>query len=76
MRDAPELLERARELTGRSLRQTRLITDTTNFMNLELGDVLEVEGRRFVLKGTEYEGRFGLDEQPKYWVKRAVDWED
>ncbi len=76
MRDAPELLERARELTGRSLRKVRLVTDTTNFMNLELGDVLEIEGRRFVLKGTEYEGRFGLEEQPKYWVKRAVDWDD
>ncbi|MBU1274421.1 MAG: hypothetical protein KJ720_03525 [Proteobacteria bacterium] len=76
MRDAPELLERARELTGRRLTRVRLVTDTTEFMKLESGDVLELEGRRFVLKGTEYEGRFGLDEQPKYWVKRALDWED
>lgn len=76
MRDAPELLPRAQELTGRRLKQVRLFTDTTEFMNLEPGDVLELEGRRFVLKGSEYEGRFGLDEQPKYWVKRALDWED
>jgi hypothetical protein len=76
VREAPELLERARELTGRRLKQVRLITDTTEFMNLEPGDVLELQGRRYVLKGSEYEGRFGLDEQPKYWVKRALDWED
>ncbi|MCB2193469.1 MAG: hypothetical protein KQI62_17980 [Deltaproteobacteria bacterium] len=76
MREAPELLERARELTRRRLKKVRLVTDTTEFMQLEPGDVLELEGRRFVLKGSEYEGRFGLDEQPKYWVKRALDWED
>ncbi|MEW5912526.1 MAG: serine/threonine protein kinase [Thermodesulfobacteriota bacterium] len=76
MREAPELKERAQELAGRVLKQVRLVTDTTEFMALEPGDVVELQGRRFVLLGTEFEGRFGLDEQPKHWVKRSRDLED
>ncbi len=76
MRDAPELKERASELCGRKCRRVRLVRDTTVFWDLEAGDVLELEGKRFVVTGAEYEGRFGLSEQPKPWVKRAMDWED
>ena len=76
MREAPELKERAQELCGRKLGRVRLVEDTSLFMDLETGDVLELEGERFVITGTEYEGRFGLSEQPKPWVKRAVAWED
>ncbi|MCB2228058.1 MAG: hypothetical protein KQH53_15365 [Desulfarculaceae bacterium] len=76
MQDAPELLPRARELSGRKLTRTRLVRDSTSFMDLEPGDVLELEGRRYLITGTEYEGRFGLSDQPKPWVKRAVDWDD
>ncbi len=75
MREAPELKPRAEELCGRKLGRVRLVEDSTQFVELEAGDVLELEGRRFVITGTEYEGRFGLDEQPKPWVKRAVDWD-
>jgi tRNA A-37 threonylcarbamoyl transferase component Bud32 len=32
-------------------------------------------GRHYLIRGHEYEGRFGLEEQPKYWVKRAVELE-
>lgn len=60
---------------GRKLDRVRLITDTSQFMDLMLGDVVEMEGHRFLIKGVTYEGRFGLDEEPKHWVKRAVDWE-
>lgn len=60
---------------GRKLDRVRLISDTSQFMDLMLGDVIDLEGRRFLIKGVTYEGRFGLDEEPKHWVKRAVDWE-
>ncbi len=73
--DAPELRPRAEELVGRKLDRVRLVSDTSQFMELGQGDVLELEGRRFVIKGVTREGRFGLDEEPKHWVKRAVDWE-
>ncbi len=71
-----DIKQRAEELLGRKLDRVRLVDDTTQFMALEPGDVLELQGRRYVLKGVEYEGRFGLDDEPKHWVKRAIDWED
>jgi hypothetical protein len=75
-RDSPDLKGRAEELLGRKLDRVRLISDTSQFMDLTRGDVIEIEGRRFLVTGVTYEGRFGLDEQPKHWVKRAVDWQN
>jgi hypothetical protein len=74
-RPAPELKERVEELLGRRVDRVRLVTDTSEFMEIAQGDVLEVEGRRLAVKGVAYEGRFGLDDEPKHWVKRAVDWQ-
>lgn len=50
-----------------------IITDTTQFMSIQSGDVLEFAGSCYLVRGEEMEGRFGLDGEPKYWVKRAVD---
>lgn len=50
----------------------RLFTDTTNFFGIDYGDIVEVGGKRYIIKGHEREERFGLDE-PKFWVKKAVD---
>jgi len=61
---------------GRLPAQSRLFTDTTQFMDIQRGDVLDLEGRRFVIRGQESEGRFGLDGEPKPWVKTALTWED
>ncbi len=47
--------------------------DTTQYMSIERDHVIELEGVPFLIRGNEREGRFGLDEQPKFWVKRAVD---
>ncbi|UCC60549.1 MAG: hypothetical protein JSV02_01605, partial [Dehalococcoidia bacterium] len=35
-----------------------------------------LEGREFFISGDVYEPRFGLDEQPKFWVKRGYDLDD
>ena len=53
---------------------TRIITDTTNFFSIDYGDILLIGNRRYVVKGHEYERRFGMSD-PKYWVKKAVDQE-
>lgn len=53
-----------------------IVTDTTEFMSIKAGDVLEIEGEYFLLRGEELEGRFGLDQEPKFWVKKAVDLSD
>ncbi len=50
----------------------RLFTDTTNFFGIDYGDIVEVGGKRYIIKGHEREERFGLDE-PKFWVKKAID---
>lgn len=50
----------------------RLFTDTTNFMAIEYGDQILVDGQRYQVTGVERERRFGIDD-PKYWVKRVVD---
>lgn len=53
-----------------------IITDTTDFFRLEYGDVLVLDDRYYWIKRYEKEGRFGLDDEPKYWVRRAVDLSD
>lgn len=49
----------------------RLITDTTDFTAIEFGDEIVVGNSRYAVTGVERERRFGIDD-PKYWVKRAV----
>ena len=53
--------------------QLRVLTETSEFMEIKAGDVLELDGRFFLVRGEETEGRFGLDGEPKFWVKRAID---
>lgn len=48
----------------------RLITDTTEFMNIDHGDVIRLGDKHFLVLRDEAERRFGV-EDPKYWVKRC-----
>ena len=50
----------------------RIFTDTSNFFGIDYGDMIHVGGRHYLIKGHEREERFGLDE-PKFWVKKAID---
>ncbi|MBN1611950.1 MAG: hypothetical protein JW940_35290, partial [Polyangiaceae bacterium] len=72
--DSPWLRQRITELTGRRVDgPLRVHTDTTEHAGILGGDVLAVGGRCYFVLGDMTEGRFGLDDQPKPWVKRAVD---
>lgn len=51
----------------------RLITDTTEFFRVDYNDVVSVGEELFLIRGSEREGRFGLDDEPKHWVKKALD---
>ncbi len=51
-------------------RAGRLLTDTTEFMNIGYGDVIELDGTYFLVLRDEKERSFGV-EDPKYWVKRC-----
>jgi hypothetical protein len=51
----------------------KVVTDTTDFYRVDFDDILELGGRHYLIRHYEREGRFGIDEQPKFWVRRAVD---
>lgn len=48
-------------------------TDATDFYSVQYGDVLVLAGHPYLILNNAKEGRFGLDDQEKFWVKRAVD---
>lgn len=47
--------------------------DTSNYMSIERGHFIELAGDFFLVRCNEREGRFGMEDQPKFWVKRALD---
>jgi len=71
-----EISDRIEELTGRPARvSARIITDTTDFMNIRPGHVIHLGSRFYLVERDMKEGRFGIDDQPKFWVKKALELE-
>ena len=62
-------------LYSRKPRHFRIHTDTTNFFNVEYGDVALLGGKPYLIRHNAREGRFGVDDDVKFWVKRAIDLE-
>ncbi|MFP4039418.1 MAG: protein kinase [Desulfosudaceae bacterium] len=52
--------------------ETRAVRDTSDFFAIDKGDHLVVNNRRYEIVGHARELRFGI-EDPKFWVKRAID---
>ncbi|MDA8098316.1 MAG: hypothetical protein M0042_01670 [Nitrospiraceae bacterium] len=46
--------------------------DTADFFRVEYDDVVVLDGTPFFVRNNEREGRFGLEDEPKFWVKRSV----
>jgi DNA-binding transcriptional LysR family regulator len=64
------------ELTGRKLHdRPRILMDRTAYMSIDRDNVVALDDRLFLILANEREGRFGLHDQPKFWVKRALDLE-
>ena len=75
-RGSDNYLEKAREYLSRNGRRDdnlRLVTDTTDFFKVEVNSVLVLEPGAYLVTGHAREGRFGLDDEAKPWVKKAVD---
>lgn len=51
----------------------RIIEDTTEFMDLDKDDVILLDNVPYLVLRNEKEIGFGLDNEPKYWVKRVTD---
>jgi serine/threonine protein kinase len=50
--------------------------DTTEFFKVDYGDVAILGDKPFLVRHNAKEGRFGLDDEEKYWVKRCIDLTD
>lgn len=48
------------------------VKDTADFFRVDYDDVVVLESVPFFVRNNEREGRFGLEDEPKFWVKRAV----
>ncbi len=71
-----ELKERVEELTGRKMPgPPQIVEDTTEYMSIAGGMILRLEEHDYFVTGDATEGRFGIEEQPKFWVKYVVDLE-
>ncbi len=52
----------------------RIITDTTEFCDIDYNDIVQLGDKKYKIIGNTKEMRFGI-EDPKFWVKKAVDLE-
>jgi hypothetical protein len=52
-------------------RPGKVYEDTSDFMRISYGDVVQVGGLHYLVLRDESERRFGI-EDPKYWVKRSI----
>ncbi len=76
MLNPAELKDRIEELTGwMTPGRVRVIADTSDPMRIYRGNVMRLGGRDFLVKGNMREPRFGIDDQMKYWVFKAIDLE-
>jgi serine/threonine protein kinase len=64
--------QRACELGVELHSDPRIFVDTSNYLDIDRGDVLDLGGELYLVLGNEREGRFGIEEQPKYWVKHVM----
>jgi hypothetical protein len=51
----------------------KIITDTSDFFQVDYNDVVILAGVPYLMRNYTREGRFGLDDEPKYWVRKAID---
>jgi len=74
MSEKEALIERINELTGWTInpKRFRIFTDTSEWMDISRGSIIRLGNVDYLVKGNMNETRFGIDEQPKYWVFNAI----
>jgi hypothetical protein len=48
------------------------VKDTADFFRVDYDDVVILDGVPYFVRNNEREGRFGLDDEQKFWVKRSI----
>ncbi len=74
-----EIKERIRDLVGRHYvpyGTVQVVEDTTSIMNIYRGQILRLGDGEYFILGDIHEPRFGMQDQPKYWVKKVADLSD
>ncbi len=67
-----ELLRLVRKWVPRERVPKRIrVKDTGDFFRVDYDDVVMLAGVPYFVRNNEREGRFGLDDEQKFWVKRA-----
>jgi hypothetical protein len=71
---AGELRERIEALTPRRVHgEVPIFEDSSSYIAIGGGSVLRVAGNDYFILGEARENRFGIDDEPKPWVKYATD---
>jgi serine/threonine protein kinase len=74
MDERDHLRKRIQELTNwQVVKRPLIMTDTSDWIRIHRGCVVRIGGRDFLVEGNQYESRFGIADQPKYWVFDAID---
>lgn len=51
----------------------RFVNGGMDFFSVDYNDILRLGDDCYLIRGVETEKRFGIEDDPKYWVKKAVD---
>ena len=54
----------------------RVHTDTSDFFRVDYDDVVVLDKKAYLIRHNAKEGRFGVEDEVKHWVKRAIDLQD
>jgi hypothetical protein len=68
-----ELLRMIRKWIPRERVPKRVkIKDTADFFRVDYDDVVVLDDVPYFVRNNEREGRFGIEDEPKFWVKRSI----
>jgi len=74
--ESSHIISRVREISGIVPKPPiEVVTDTTQFTRIYQHQVIRLQSRDFFVRGDVYEPRFGMQDQPKFWVKRGYELE-
>ncbi|QWR78124.1 hypothetical protein [Candidatus Magnetomonas plexicatena] len=59
-----------------SVKTPKIIEDLTDFFAVQYNDVVVLGEKPYLIRGNQREGRFGIEDEPKFWVRNAIDLTD
>jgi hypothetical protein len=74
----PEIMDMMSQWMGaeRVPGNVKIILDISDFLSVDFNDVVILGEVPYLIRNCEREGRFGIEDEPKFWVRRAVNLKD